>query len=148
MEIKGNVIVHGNFIEHQEITVESGGVLNFGGAAETDNENSDDELREKINVVMNLISSNRHWFSIAKVLMLRGLVKDGDFKGAQERIESLYPGGLKYPIDYADLMRMNVGSFAGPIDSWNTTDGPIKRQAEFKVYVTIAKKFDGLFSFK
>ena len=109
---------------------------------------TDDELREKINAVMNLIKSSRHWFPIVKVLMFRGQIKMNDFKGGQKRIEGLYPAGLEYPLNYADLMRMNVGSFAGPIDSWNTNDGPIKRPAEFKIYVTIAKKFDGLFSFK
>lgn len=106
---------------------------------------SDDELRDRINKVLPLIKQNRHWFCIIKVLMLRGLVKNKDFKGAAERIRSLYPGGLEVEIDPADLQSMHNGSFMFPLSEWSLTDGPFKREYEFKQYLSLAQRFNDLF---
>lgn len=106
---------------------------------------SDDELRNMINKVMPLIKQNRHWFCIIKVLMLRGQVKNKDFKGAADRIRSLYPGGLDVEIDPIDLQSMHIGSFMFPLSEWTLTDGPFKREFEFKQYLGLAQRFDGLF---
>lgn len=106
---------------------------------------NDNELRDRINKVLPFIKQSRHWFCIVKVLMLRGLVKNKDFKGAAERIRSLYPGGLDVEIDPADLQSMHIGSFMFPISEWTITDSPFKREFEFKQYLGLAQRFDELF---
>lgn len=135
------------------VKVEKGGiniqeVHHFHQAKNGSDENGlmdDDTLRDKINKVLPLIKQNRHWFCIIKVLMLRGQVKNKDFKGAAERIRSLYPGGLDVEIDPADLQSMHIGSFMFPLSEWNLTDGPFKREFEFKQYLSLAQRFDSLF---
>lgn len=106
---------------------------------------SDDELRDRINHVMHLITKNRLWYPIAKVLMLHGQAKNKDFQGVAERIKALYPAGLEYDIDPADLQSMHVGSFTMPVDEWVPDDGPVKRDAEFKQYVRLAQQFEAYF---
>lgn len=106
---------------------------------------SDEELRDRINHVMHLITKNRLWFPIAKVLMLHGQARNKDFQGVAERINALYPAGLEYDIDPADLQSMHVGSFTLPVDEWVPNDGPVKRDAEFKQYVKLAQQFESYF---
>ena len=117
----------------------------YGKSSKSESLLTDNELRERINNVICDIKIARHWFSVVKVLMLRGQVKSGDFVGAAERIKSLYPAGLSVDIDPVDLQSMHHGSFALPIDRWSTDDGPIKREGDFRNYILIARRFDDLF---
>lgn len=105
---------------------------------------TDDELRYIINRVMSKIKKNRHWFCVIKPLMLYGQFVNDDWDAAKTRIESLYPAGLKTTIDTSDLQAMHTGSFEDPIKDWKVGDGPFQRDAEFKVYLNLAKEVESL----
>lgn len=155
ISVSGDIKVYGDFIAtggHKNVTYKGGkhyhSVPQQQQAESQEGSNSgisDNELRNRINRVMANIKNKRYWFCIIKVLMLRGEVKNKDFEGAAKRIRSLYPAGLEHDIDPADLMRMHFGSFTLPIDEWKKDDGPVKREAEFRQYVNLARQFDALF---
>lgn len=106
---------------------------------------TDDDLRNNINQVLPLMKNSRHWFCILKVLMLHGQVLDGDFESGKRLIERLYPGGVNYKIDPADLSKLHTDSFKLPVASWSADDAPVKRGAEFTQYQNIALRMDELF---
>lgn len=110
---------------------------------------SDEKLRECINKILPLMkNSNRKWFCVAKVIMLRGLAPIGDFESVGNMLKRLYPGGVTPKYDAPDLLRMHIGSFMLPVSEWVISDAPIKRRAEFIQYVELAQKFDNLLAEK
>lgn len=153
INIGGDLKVYGDFIApgaKKEVTFSGGrhyhGVPPTAQATTTEGPNllSDDELRERINQVMNLITNKRHWFCIAKVMMLHGQARNKDFEGVAKRINSLYPAGLEHEIDPADLQRIHTGSLTLPVSEWTLQDSHLKRDAEFRQYLTLAQRFEEL----
>ena len=99
------------------------------------------DLRSAIDQLLPLISQNRHWFGVAKALMWRGWVADGDFAGAVSLLESLYPDGLPYRPDSNDLSsKVNVGTWSKTLDRWDINDCPVQQYNRYSQYVAVAER--------
>lgn len=134
-----------NFIWDNEVV----NVYGKDAMKEEHEELTDEVLRNKINQVLPMMQgkgNQRKWFCIAKVLMLRGLVVNGDFDAAGKFIRRLYPNGLSPDYDARDLARLHTGTFMLPINFWNPNDAPVTRPAEFNQYLQLAKSFNELFT--
>lgn len=135
------------YIEHQEITVQTGGTLNFGAPAEEPNVTEPARhcgLREAIEEVLPVLTQKRLWFPIVKVMMDNGLVPNGDFAGAKAMIERAFPEGLAPGIDAADLSRLNVQSFSRPVRGWDAANAPVQGNV-YEKYHSLALRFSEIF---
>lgn len=117
----------------------------LGGKKVAKKELTDDDLRDKINAVMPRITSNRHWFAIIKVLMLKGKVAYDDFEDGGNLIMRLFPAGYPHVFDPADLKKLHDGCFRLPLSEWKKDTSPYKRDAEFKQMFNLATDFNALF---
>lgn len=117
----------------------------LGGKKVAKKELTDDDLRDKINAVMPRITSNRHWFAIIKVLMLKGKVAYDNFEDGEKLVKRLFPAGYPHAFDPADLKKLHDGSFRLPLGEWQKETSPYKRDAEFKQMFNLATDFNALF---
>lgn len=138
MTVNGNVTIH-NYVE-AGAKVENNyyGTVNQGAA-----DSKALSLKEKLERIVPMIKNGRLWFSVCKVLMLHGLVGDGDFAGAAAVIRSELGEDIPYGINVDDLSRLHALSFTKELDRWDEKNSPVGRT--FKQYHSIAKTFDSFF---
>lgn len=116
-----------------------GNVLNATGLPDASSSHTS-TLRAALDKVIPLVRSQRMWFAVCKVMMERGMVRDGDFTAAASMIESAYPEGLAVKIVPRDLSRLNVLSFARPSDQWTAANAPVQGKV-FERYQKLACTF-------
>jgi len=95
-----------------------------------------EHLHAALEELRGLITNNRQWFPVVKVLMWRGYVCDGDFAGAVAMIQQIMPD---LRLDARDMSRMNVQSFSKPLERWDISDAPVGGNV-FMQYRNIASK--------
>lgn len=139
MEVKGNFIVLGNYIENQT----NYGEQHFGtsegaeGLAGLNDEQplNEDTLKKKTDKLKDQITTNRLWFPVCKYMMWKKMVGDGDFNSAVSILQRLYPN-LK--LDAKDLSSLNVLCFTKELEEWKDEDAPVHGNT-FSRYYSIAQ---------
>lgn len=105
---------------------------------------ADEKVRQRIEALLPKFKSKRSWFSVVKVLMLRGYVLDGDFKAASTFLNKLFPDGLMVSYDASDLSKLHVGCLRKPLDEWTFEASTMKQRAIYDAYHSLALEFDHL----
>lgn len=103
----------------------------------------DEDLRKRIDSVLPLMNRKKHWFCIAKVLMVSNLIAEGDFKAAETIIRRIYSDEVPFGINAEDMSELNRRSMRLNPKEWNPEDSPIIKG--FKTYHSIALLFLNFF---
>ena len=152
MEVKGNIIIHGNYINYydsQVINVNDN--LKDGdekceeqnkstGSGNTKSNFSDEEIKSRIEDVMINITQKRKWFCIIKVLMWIKKIPNGDFRAGVEYINTMFDAGLKTTDAYDFSSTLNTRSLSKPFEQWEIEDSPIQGKT-FCEYYDLTKQF-------
>jgi hypothetical protein len=103
---------------------------------------SDEVIRRAVARVVPMMTNNRQWFCIYRVLADKGVLSDGAFYELSQLVNRLFPDN-DYSINAKDLSRMAVGSFSKRLFFWNEADAPVqgKRYAE---YLRLAQTFQSM----
>ena len=103
---------------------------------------SDEVIRRAVARVVPMMTNNRQWFCIYRVLADKGVLSDGAFYELSQLVNRLFPDN-DYSINAKDLSRMAVGSFSKCHFFWNEADAPVqgKRYAE---YLRLAQTFQSM----
>lgn len=96
-------------------------------------------LRRALLIIAPEITVNRHWYSVYRVLVDCGLVKEDDFTGFSSLLEEAL-GNDTPELNIKDLRALAVNSFAKPVDLWNENNAPVSG-ARFFAYQNIARAF-------
>lgn len=93
MEIKdgGIVVINGDNIEAggMKIVHHHGG--GNGDAPKGNEPLTEEQLRGKVERAMPFITTKRLWFPVCKYMMWRGMVAEGDFKTAVDKLNASFP---------------------------------------------------------
>lgn len=125
------------YIERQDITVQSGATFYNGPAKDTKVEQSS-EIKTYLDKLLPFIKNSRCWFGVAKALMEKGYVAEGDFDGACTLIETEYENNAKPKTNARDLKSMYAGSLRKNICEWDANNQDLGDA--FPNHLTIAKQ--------
>lgn len=91
-----------------------------------------EELQKKIDFVRPKIgNTNRLWFPVCRFMMWNMMVAEGDFEGAVNILQEMYP---ELKLDAKDLSSLNVLSFRKNLDQWTPDDAPVHGVTYNKYY--------------
>lgn len=163
MEVKGNFIVQGSYIDIHDnevvnLSVDKAEVKVNGKTVEKGDSksmaNNDTEQTspslvsciEKLMVETNddgsyLFSKGNHWIAIFRIVADRNLVAENDYKGFYGMIDRLKPEGFRIPLKIDNLKTIAKSNFGHHFDKWHYDKDYNKTRKPFDDMVNVASRF-------
>ena len=159
MEVKGNFIVHGSYIDIHDnevvnLSVDKGQVQVNGKDIRTvaSAEEPTDPWLACLEALMEekdadgqyIVSQGNHWIAIFRIFADKGKVSDSDYKGFCEMIKKMKPSGFRIPLKHENLKKITEGIYSRPFDKWHYDQNYTTTRAPFDKMQKVAERFKAI----
>lgn len=159
MEVKGNFIVHGSYIDIHDnevvnLSVDKGQVQVNGKDIRTvaSAEEPTDPWLACLEALMEekdadgqyIVSQGNHWIAIFRIFADKGKVSDSDYKGFCEMIKKMKPSGFRIPLKHENLKKITEGIYSLPFDKWHYDPSYNPTNAPFVKMQKVAERFKAI----
>ena len=99
----------------------------------------DETVVMSIEAILPKINTNRKWFAIYRVLADANYLPKRNYEAFRTKINELFPAN-NFTINPSDLSKLDIDSFAKPIDLWNEFRAPVSGK-RFRDYLALGLAF-------
>ena len=108
--------------------------------ASAEEENTDDDLRERLKDFLTEIHPKRMWFCVMKALMECDYLLKNDFHSAAALLTELFPELTFSDYEIKNILKLNCYSFSKDIDEWSPNNSPFEDGETIRSYIKLAQR--------